>query len=172
MISLSCGKKYIGKTGRCLNGHFKEHFYNANTTVQDNLGTYCRDCGCQPDFKKSTIVSKHREQLTQEITEVDKVQQRGDLCISMPSAALSENKSEHLAVCDGVHDVSYRFFCSCRLISHAYISGSFASKSQLKSVPVLCSSLVSVLSFLRCAPCRFRITNSPTLPLYQVTLLE
>lgn len=96
VISLTCGKKYVGQTGRCLNERLKEHYYNVNTAVQGHLGIHCRDCGCVPVFNKCEIIYRHREQLTREIVEAEQIQRLGELCISVPSVALSNNELRYL----------------------------------------------------------------------------
>ena len=76
----------------------KEHHYHVTTAVQGHLGIHCRDCGCKPEFEKCAVVAKHREQLTREIIEANQIQQLGDLCVSMPSVALTKKEIAYLAL--------------------------------------------------------------------------
>lgn len=91
LIALSCGKKYVGHMGRCLNECLKEHHYRVNTAVQGHLGIHCRNCDCKLEFKKCTVVAKHHQELTRDISEANLMHQLRDVCVSMPSVALTKN---------------------------------------------------------------------------------
>lgn len=88
-LPLTCGKRYVGQTGRCLNDRLREHAYSVSTTVSGHLGIHCRDCGCLPDFQRCEIVKRHRDQLTREILEAVEIARLGAACVSSPSVALS-----------------------------------------------------------------------------------
>lgn len=96
-LPLSCGKRYIGQTGRCLNERLKEHAYSVSSTVSGHLGIHCRDCGCVPEFHLCAVVKRHRDQLTREILEALEIAKLGDACVSRPSVALSEKEVVYLS---------------------------------------------------------------------------
>ena len=95
-VPLSCGKLYIGQTGRCLNSRLSEHKYNVEKYQQGNLAHHCSRCGCVPLFVKSSVVAKNREQITREIIEADLIDKLGDQCVSTPSIALLHKEKDFL----------------------------------------------------------------------------
>lgn len=88
----------VKQTGRCLNERLKKHHYHVNSAVQGHLGIQCGDRGCRPECEKCTIVVKHRQQLTREIIEANKMQMLGEQCTSMPLSALTQKEIEYLAL--------------------------------------------------------------------------
>lgn len=57
-VPLSCGKKYVGQTGRCLNERLKEHHYNVLKLISGHLGLLCGDCGCSTIFSGTVVIAK------------------------------------------------------------------------------------------------------------------
>ncbi|XP_049524969.1 uncharacterized protein LOC119456673, partial [Dermacentor silvarum] len=60
-IPLSCGKYYVGQTGRCLNVRLAEHNNKVESTAIDgHLAAHCRKCDakepCYPLFKQTVVV--------------------------------------------------------------------------------------------------------------------
>ncbi|CAN7996104.1 unnamed protein product [Ixodes hexagonus] len=60
-IPLSCGKKYIGQTGRCLNVRLREHHQKVNGVRDGHLSCHCQDAGAnlylhQPLFLLNTEI--------------------------------------------------------------------------------------------------------------------
>ncbi|XP_049528721.1 LOW QUALITY PROTEIN: uncharacterized protein LOC125947615 [Dermacentor silvarum] len=96
MIPLSCGKKYVGQTGRCINDRLREHHNNVYNTIQGHLGIHCRDHGCKPYFDKSEVLARHNSQLTREIIEADFIRKFDSSCVSSPSIALSSREIAYL----------------------------------------------------------------------------
>lgn len=47
-IPFTCGKVYIGQTGRCLNLRLREHRSSLTGTASSHLALHCRDCACTP----------------------------------------------------------------------------------------------------------------------------
>ncbi|CAN8001935.1 unnamed protein product [Ixodes hexagonus] len=45
LIPFSCGRSYIGQTGRCLNIRLREHHSSLKGTAYSHLAMHCRDCG-------------------------------------------------------------------------------------------------------------------------------
>lgn len=60
-VPLSCGRKYVGQTGRCLNERQKEHHYNVHKVICGHLGLPYRDCGCSPIFLETIVIAKNKQ---------------------------------------------------------------------------------------------------------------
>lgn len=98
-VPLSCGKKYIGQTGRCLNERLKEHHYNVTKAISGHLGLHCRDCSvrvCSPIFSETTVIAKNKHKNTREIIEAAEIARLKDNCVSMPSLTLSQKELDFL----------------------------------------------------------------------------
>lgn len=95
-ILLSCGRRYIGKTGRCLNDRLREHSYNVFKVVSGHLGVHCRDCGCIPAFEGCQVVFKNKDSVTREIIEARDIARLGPDCVSSPSLVLSDKVRQFL----------------------------------------------------------------------------
>lgn len=89
-LLLSCGKKYIGQTGRCANDRLREHANNVRTGGVGHLAFHCRKCGCDPMYSQCTATGRSQAQTTREIIEAAKIASLGDMCISAPSIDLSK----------------------------------------------------------------------------------
>ena len=61
-IPFTCGKVYIGQTGRCLNIRLREHRSSSTGTASSHLALHCRDCACTPLLDKAIVLYKHRDQ--------------------------------------------------------------------------------------------------------------
>ena len=96
-IPLTCGKSYIGQTGRCLNDRLHGHHNNVFSMVQGHISIHCRDCRRTPHFNQSKVVARHRVQLTREVIKAELIHKLGDKCISAPSIALSDQEFDNLA---------------------------------------------------------------------------
>lgn len=95
-IPLSCGKRYIGQTGRCLNDRLREHCANVRNGSSGWLAHHCSTCewegGCEADFQKCVVIRKNREKITREIIEADMIDRLKANCVSTPSVSLSEKE--------------------------------------------------------------------------------
>ena len=87
---LSCGRQYIGQTGRCLNDRLREHNCTITNKNSGHLGIHCRDCGCSAQLEKCTVLGRHQDQLTREIIEAKNITRQEERCVSTPSIMLSE----------------------------------------------------------------------------------
>ncbi|CAN7938872.1 unnamed protein product [Ixodes hexagonus] len=92
MIPFSCGKKYIGQTGRCLNDRLREHNLNVNNHRDGHLSVHCHDCGCRPLFNTCAILARHKDKTVREIIEADMIKQSGAQCVSVASIDLLDNE--------------------------------------------------------------------------------
>lgn len=97
-IPLSCGRIYVGQTGRCVNTRLKEHEYNVKNTISGHLGIHCRDCGCTPQFRDTKILARHKERKTREIMEAAEIARLKDQCVSRASVTLSQKEMDFLSV--------------------------------------------------------------------------
>lgn len=68
-IPLTCGKKYVGQNGRCLNVHLRKHQSSLKGSQYSHFAVHCRDCKCRPELGDTFIVDKHKKRLTREIIE-------------------------------------------------------------------------------------------------------
>lgn len=91
-IPLSCGKHYVGQTGRCLNDRLREHNNNVQKKNGGFLDLHCRTCGCTPLLDGCVKIGKCKSALTREIVEAEHIDYLGDTCVAMPSIALSEKE--------------------------------------------------------------------------------
>lgn len=91
-VPLSCEKKYVGRTGRCVNTRLREHNYNCKQiTHPGNLATHCNRCQCHPKFDSTKIVSRCHSSKEREIIEAFTMNRNGvDTCVSAPSLSLTE----------------------------------------------------------------------------------
>lgn len=96
-VPLTCGKRYIGQTGRCLNERLKEHHYNVTRLLSGHLAIHCRDCGCKPIFEQTSVVRRCRDKTAREIIEAREIDKAGSLCVSAPSILLTKKELEFLS---------------------------------------------------------------------------
>lgn len=93
-IPLTCGRRYVGQTERCLNTRLREHRNNCQLiTHPGNLATHVSQCKCEPLFEKTTILSQVHDKMERVITESYMMTQaHADECISAPSINLSSKE--------------------------------------------------------------------------------
>lgn len=89
---LSCGKQYVGQTGRCINDRLREHACNVKNGRDGFLDLHCSKCGCKPLFQKSFTMGKNKNRLTHEIIEAEKICRLGPGCVNTRSLRLSEKE--------------------------------------------------------------------------------
>lgn len=95
-LPLSCGKTYVGQTGRCLNDRLREHKQSLQTTTGSHLAIHCRTCGCDPDFCATTVLASHKEKTTREIVEAFWIRKLESKCVSQPSLTLQDSEYEFM----------------------------------------------------------------------------
>lgn len=95
-VPLSCGRQYIGQTGRCLNDRLREHRLNVSNHRDGHLSVHCHDCGCVPLFESCVVRARHREQLVREIMEAEMIIRAGSTCVSVASLNLTDKESAFL----------------------------------------------------------------------------
>lgn len=99
-IELSCGKSYVGQTGRCINDRLREHANTIRTGTGSNLAAHCakyQQCQLSPPAYDSTVILKrYREQCTREIHEAFVIHTVGDRCVSTPSIELYDREIKYL----------------------------------------------------------------------------
>ncbi|CAN7938449.1 unnamed protein product, partial [Ixodes hexagonus] len=95
-IPFSCGKIYIGQTGRWLNVRLREHRSSLAATACSHLALHCRDCFCQPLLEKAVVLFRHKDQKAREIVEALNIRKGGSSCVSQASLALLDSEVEYL----------------------------------------------------------------------------
>mgnify|MGYP006975185954 CR=1 FL=1 len=94
-IPLSCGARYIGQTGRCLNDRQREPQMEDERAASDSqhpIVIHGRKCpGCAPDFAGTTAMGGHCERVGREIIEARRVA-TSPQNISTPSISLSRKE--------------------------------------------------------------------------------
>uniref|UniRef100_L7LY07 Putative tick transposon n=1 Tax=Rhipicephalus pulchellus TaxID=72859 RepID=L7LY07_RHIPC len=95
-IPLSCGRVYIGQTGRCLNERMREHNLAVKEKYGGHLDIHCRSCGCIARFEHVTVIGRARERTEREIIEAYFIRQYKDKCVSMASITLSDKEAMFL----------------------------------------------------------------------------
>lgn len=95
-IPLSCGKCYIGQTGRCLNDRTREHAASLKGTNAGHLPAHCRNCACSAEFNSVTIIAKHKNQYAREMLETLAIEENEATCVSEPSIKLNTKEKQYL----------------------------------------------------------------------------
>ena len=97
-IPLTCGKSYIGQTGRCLNERLREHKYACGQLqAPGNLAAHCAGCSCEAVFDTTSILARSSERTKREIIEAFHMASgRHGTCVSEPSIALTPEEIELL----------------------------------------------------------------------------
>lgn len=97
-IPLSCGKCYVGQTGRCVNDRLREHRAAVSALAAGgHLADHCRRCpGCTPAFDKTRVLGSARDQTSREIREAFHIYREGVNCVSTPSIALTDKEIGYL----------------------------------------------------------------------------
>ena len=99
-IPLTCGKQYVGQTGRCVNDRLREHSNNVRQMNNGHLALHCSTCDsaeCKPLLERCHVVGRSASQLTREITEAADIAKLGDKCVSVPSIALMEKEVRYMS---------------------------------------------------------------------------
>ncbi|CAN7939269.1 unnamed protein product, partial [Ixodes hexagonus] len=87
-IPLTCGKTYVGQTGRCANDRLRKHAQNLKTNDGAHLPAHCRNCKCEPRFSDTVILGGSKGQKARELLEAFFIKKKGDLCVSDTSISL------------------------------------------------------------------------------------
>ncbi|CAN8008485.1 unnamed protein product [Ixodes pacificus] len=96
-IPLSCGKCYIGQTGRCVNDRTREHAASVRTIAAGgHLPAHCRECQCAPFFSKIAIMARHKKQIAREILESLAIEEKKEDCVSTASIVVHAKEKKYL----------------------------------------------------------------------------
>ncbi|XP_037508351.1 serine/threonine-protein kinase tricornered isoform X5 [Rhipicephalus sanguineus] len=68
-IPVTCGRQYVGQTGRCFNERAKEHNLNVRNKTGSFLAGHCKECGCAPTFENTQFLKKANGKTECEIVE-------------------------------------------------------------------------------------------------------
>lgn len=84
----SCGRSYVGQTGRCVNDRIREHQLSIKNSEMGNLPAHCAACGCEPLFQETKILGHSRDTCAREVLEAFFINMKGDSCVSEASVSL------------------------------------------------------------------------------------
>ena len=87
-IPLSCGRVYIGQTGRCVNDRAREHVLSLKNNLLAHLPMHCSACGCEARFANIAILGRSKEVIEREMLEAYLIRKKKDICISDTSVVL------------------------------------------------------------------------------------
>ncbi|CAN8004673.1 unnamed protein product, partial [Ixodes hexagonus] len=88
-IPLTCGRCYIGQTGRCINDRAREHAANLrNLAGPGHLAAHCRTCLCEAELEHVRILGHHKNQVAREVLEALAIDEEDEKCVSTPSITL------------------------------------------------------------------------------------
>lgn len=97
-IPLTCGKAYVGQSGRCVNTRLREHNYAwSKQPSSGHLAIHCRVCKCEPLFNETGILNTGRDRHTREVIEAYHILRLGgERCVSEPSIGLCSREFDML----------------------------------------------------------------------------
>ncbi|CAN7945243.1 unnamed protein product [Ixodes hexagonus] len=95
-IPLTCGKVYVGQTGRCVNDRLREHALTLKSAPAGHLAVHVRDCHCSPLLNNTKVLRRYGDKRTRELFEAQTIITRGNTCISAPSVTLSPKELHYL----------------------------------------------------------------------------
>lgn len=95
-ITLSCGRKYFGQTGRCINVRLREHHTAVKNHASTNLAMHCRTCHCEPMFYETRVIYRNFNQTFREIVEAYHIHINQSACVSQTSVALHDKEVQFL----------------------------------------------------------------------------
>lgn len=95
-IPLSCGKCYIGQTGRCVNERMREHAASVKGTTAGHLPAHCRSCRCSAELNNITIIARNKNTYAREMIETMAIEGNQATCVSEPSIKLSTKEKQFL----------------------------------------------------------------------------
>ena len=87
-IPLTCGKVYIGQTGRCVNDRAREHERSVKNNLTLHLPAHCRTCACEPELSSIRILGRSGNALARELMEAHHIKKKDGDCISDTSVVL------------------------------------------------------------------------------------
>ncbi|CAN7941637.1 unnamed protein product, partial [Ixodes hexagonus] len=96
-IPLSCGRIYIGQTGRCLNDRLREHAASLVNGYGSHLPTHCKACGCSPFLDSAEVSGRRKGRLEREMLEAALIHDCDqDTCISVASVHLMKKEYDFI----------------------------------------------------------------------------
>lgn len=99
-IPLSCGRVYVGQSGRCVNERLREHALSLRSAPSGNLAVHCSRCECLPYLDNTVILARNKNRKTREITEAFFISECDEgTCVSAPSITLFESELSFLRSC-------------------------------------------------------------------------
>ena len=99
-IPLSCGKTYVGQTGRCVNERLREHAQkvNKNTDKGAHLAAHINSCSnCEARFEGTSILGRSENEHARLALEAYHIKKRARLCISDTSLSLHSSEYDFMS---------------------------------------------------------------------------
>lgn len=99
-IPLSCGRFYVGKTGRCINERLREHAQkvNKNEDKGAHLVAHINSCcNCEPRFEGTSILGRSNNEHALLALEAYHIRKRAQLCISDTSLTLLPSEFQFIS---------------------------------------------------------------------------
>lgn len=124
-ISLSCGKKYVEQTGKCVNDRLREHNLNLNSYRDGHLSVYCQACDCRPLFSTCLVLARHKDKTVRKIIEENLTKRPGVGCVRVAFVDLIDKDGE----CDDRRVYISQFFMIEQLKSALSVDQSPTSSS-------------------------------------------
>ena len=87
-LPLTCGKSYVGQTGRCVNDRMREHANNLKKDFTAHLSAHCKTCSCVPRFNDVRILGRNHDKTARELLEAFYIKEKNDNCVSQTSVFL------------------------------------------------------------------------------------
>lgn len=98
-VPFSCGKVYVGQSGRRINVRLREHDLSLKASPSGHLTVHVRDCHCTPLFNQTKVLKHLNDKRAREIYEAYKIKKEESKCVSAPSVFLSEKELRYLDTC-------------------------------------------------------------------------
>lgn len=98
-IPLSCGREYIGHTGRCVNERADEHALLLRSFSGGHLPVHCVTCLCVPKSKSIAVLGRAADRTARELLEAYEIGKAGSRCISQTSYYLHKKEIAFLSTC-------------------------------------------------------------------------
>ena len=95
---MSCGRTYVGQSGRCVNVRLREHHSSLKCRPSSHLSLHCAECKCTPRFDDTTIIFQNGDQTVREVAEAFFIARLKDSCISRPSLSLLDKEIDLLVL--------------------------------------------------------------------------
>jgi hypothetical protein len=93
-IPFSCGRVYVGQSGRCINCRLTEHKRKVSGADEGISTAYdhADQCGCEVLFDQTKCTDRIADRFGREVVEAWCIQKLGNKAVSVPSVRLGERE--------------------------------------------------------------------------------